>query len=649
MMSRFIFLRIQISTCMMETMSVTHPLPPHLEIVASLAQQCVARLNKQIEFVFTVNDSMLSGPFFYEPSGEKAVELAPEVEAFAAELEKLVAQQLSEGVLPVSYFVRVVAVTGEPVRVTEVDSSAFLVSHVPVLSADFVAGTVGVGVLDAPSDPGSGTLFSGGVRIVGDDTPVRNDALLMRKLLLERGHSVGYSVAEIDAEQQRRGMEFPPELRFYYALVREGVVAEGESGPVFAADIQAGTGAQNNVVDDAARASGKPVPEMPSPSATDSVRPLFTAREWIVFAYSEVGSQFAFDLTPGPVGRVGQVVEFAAGELVPPRVVARSLTEFLNGELVSAEVRAASWVGAGEGLSVPVEEPVAAAGVAVFARGAVPGEQLLAESDVVEVQYLDSDFDFEALTLATNLKELRFTWNGAYSVTNPEAAQNLKLQHMSAPISVWSALATAGALPQELASAQFVGAKALTSEEAEIVSTVLAHYGAGAAGEASLGLTTWHADFPQTLTEQASAAETAVTPAHSPSTSKAGSASATSKALDEPTSFVMQTAELSADTRPTPILQGLSTRVPAWGTTAEEEVTAQAKTRLQELADSYEEAADRAANTAREDSDSQHTEATVKTTGGQDASNNRPVVDQRMGDRTGDEGGFRTALKRWFG
>lgn len=143
------------------------------------------------------------------------------------------------------------------------------------------------------------------------------------------------------------------------------------------------------------------------------------------------------DFSSGAVsaGRAGQVVEFAAGELTPPRVAARSLTEFVNGELVSAEARAASWSGAGEG-SVASEvgtTEALPAGPAVFADGIIPDANHLEAATVVEVQQLSGAFDLAALKGANNLEELRFTWNGDYALTNPNSAQQLKLQRMSAP------------------------------------------------------------------------------------------------------------------------------------------------------------------------------------------------------------------------
>lgn len=534
--------------CMMVDMSLTLPLPSHLEIIASLAQWHASAANERLEFVFSINDGVLNGPFFYDGLGTQLVEVAPALDSFVSLLTKTLTQQLSEGLLPDSYFVRVVATGREPVRVVEVDSTRFLTGSELVLDADFVSGAVVAGRSAAPSvSVGAGKNLA-----VRPDSPVRYDALLLRKLLLERGHGAGYSVPELDAEQQRRGVQFPPELRFYYALVREGEVARVDGRPVFAAALDAGTGAEGNVIDDALRAGSAPLPALPVASESDMVRPVFTAREWIVFAQTNEGDQFAFDMLPGPAGNVGQVVEFTAGELTPPRVVARSLTEFVNGEFVSAQERALSWVGAGDGADASAAAESLAPVVAVFDGASLPTAEVLAQCALAEVKQLDGAFDFASLSSSNNLKELCFTWNGDYKIENAELAAALPLERLTAPISVWSALLAAQALPQQLNSAQFIDAEALSTQDADIINAVLEHYKVE-----PLSLNTWQADVAQSPFVQESADEADLVPdeAASAASSRPEIAEVLSAEDSSESGFRFQTSEISPATAPTPILQ----------------------------------------------------------------------------------------------
>ncbi|MBM7051742.1 SMI1/KNR4 family protein [Rothia sp. ZJ1223] len=739
-------------------MSTTLPLSSRLETIAALSQWHASATHERIEFVFSVDDGVLNGPFFYGSDGVRTSTLAPSLKAFATMLEKTLAQLLGEGYLPESYYVKVVSEAGAPVRVTEVDSSAFVQGHAPVIAADFKAKTVEAGRLHPPT-PISGEDED--ANAVAEDSAVRNDALLMRKLLLQRGHGTGYSMVELDAEQQRRGLEFPPELRFYYALVREGEVAEVEGKPVFAADLQAGTGESDNVVDDALRAGGSEIPPMPAPAETDAVRPLFTAREWIVFARNDAGNQFALDIAPGPAGRAGQVVEFTHGELTPPRLVARSLTEFINGELVSAQARAASWQGAGDVSDVDAQY----GNVAVFADGVTPSAQHLKESTVIEIQQLSIPFDLEQLTPLTHLKELRFTQHHDYQLANTSAAKNLSITSLTAPLGVWTVLVEDDNLPKHLNIAQFTTANALTAEQGEVVNRVLTQF-----GTKPLSVNEWEteasaatpkgvpAEGKGAASEDAVAEPASVAPAESAepvesstqrepealTAESAESAEPTESSKEQGEDIVIQTSELSPATQPTPLIADDDTpRIDVaegteeWKTSAEietdsrflveaemphtlapskgdfesassffistepgsvggatpavseDDATREARAYLEQISGVYDEAAERAETTEpREEYRSQvealamlRDESTPPASESkgeiiieeqevmedergksvadfkldevaqrQESEETRSgFVDQHRGERGSDEGGFRSALKRWFG
>lgn len=155
---------------------------------------------------------------------------------------------------------------------------------------------------------------------------VSHNGLQLRSALLARGHNSGYSPAEVAAEEKQRGFTFTPELKFYRALVRNGVVAEVAGQNVIASTPQADFGA--STLDSA---------PWKAPEKTDgTVQAVLNHTLWIEIASSPT-HLYAIDLAPGAQGTVGQVIARRRGEASVPVQVALSLANFVTGELVGQD------------------------------------------------------------------------------------------------------------------------------------------------------------------------------------------------------------------------------------------------------------------------------------------------------------------------
>ncbi|WP_237198271.1 hypothetical protein [Rothia nasimurium] len=160
---------------------------------------------------------------------------------------------------------------------------------------------------------------------------VSNNGLRLRSALLERGHSAGYTPAEIAAEEKQRGFTFIPELKFYRALVRNGVVAEVAGQNVIASTPQADFGA--STLDSA---------PWKAPEKTDgTVQAVLNHTLWLEIANSPT-HLYALDLAPGAQGTVGQVIARKRGEASVPVQVALSLADFVTGNLVGQDAGSSS-------------------------------------------------------------------------------------------------------------------------------------------------------------------------------------------------------------------------------------------------------------------------------------------------------------------
>lgn len=151
------------------------------------------------------------------------------------------------------------------------------------------------------------------------------DGLQLRTALLERGHTSGYSPEEIAAEERDRGFSFSPELKFYRALVREGVVTQIDGQDVLASRLGADFGASS--LDSA--------PWKAPETNTGAVQAVLNHRLWIEIAHSDT-HLYALDLAPGPAGSHGQIIARRIGEASVPVQVAHSLAQFVAGDAMAS-------------------------------------------------------------------------------------------------------------------------------------------------------------------------------------------------------------------------------------------------------------------------------------------------------------------------
>ena len=221
-------------------------------------------------------------------------------------------------------------------------------------------------------------------------------------------------------------MEFPEELRMFISLVSEGVVLDtigdvddDEYDEAFEDDdyeddeeekwqwyaevasegLLAGTGELGNVVDVEARLMGmEPAVVLPKPSPNDVVQPVFASPLWIVFADDGGGNAYAMDLTPGPKGKIGQIVQFDHETFDPPQFVADSLTDFLEGNYTEPSVRA------------PAAKSIPNYAVIAEGRGyhqTIPYE-FASSIEQMTFIYLPENMDLATLREFPKLKKLRF-------------------------------------------------------------------------------------------------------------------------------------------------------------------------------------------------------------------------------------------------
>ncbi|WP_237235455.1 SMI1/KNR4 family protein, partial [Rothia nasisuis] len=162
-------------------------------------------------------------------------------------------------------------------------------------------------------------------------TSVSDNGLRLRTALLGRGHASGYTPAEIAAEEKQRGFTFPPELKFYRMLVRNGVVAEVGGHKVIASTQHADFGA--STLDSA--------PWKAPETANSTVQAVLNHSLWLEIASSPT-HLYAIDLAPGATGVAGQVIARRRGEASVPVRIALSLADFVTGQLVKQDASAAS-------------------------------------------------------------------------------------------------------------------------------------------------------------------------------------------------------------------------------------------------------------------------------------------------------------------
>ncbi|GAB3698867.1 SMI1/KNR4 family protein [Mariniluteicoccus flavus] len=389
-------------------------------------------------------------------------------------------------------YVGVDAPAGDPVGDGAPDTFDVMGRVPPQTAVEWVVDAAGQGELHWFTNP-SLDVVSGriGTHVVGrrskraappvplSDRVVTNDLGEIEALLRARGHAAGFTEKQIAAAEKKRGVEFPPELRLLFSLVKEGEILGGdydgddEDGvrAVVRDGLVGGTGKIGNVVDATKRWGRRDaLPAMPAASPNDVVQPAYASPLWIVFADDWGGNAYALDLVPGPHGARGQIVQFDHERDEPPALVADSLTSFLRGELHDPE----PWGPPADQAPRLVHtdsDRVAEEKRLTAANAHLAGELSVASS--VE------PLDLTPLRGSRTLKAIDFSQYNRHPDYDLSALTTMPaLQDLFAPEAVWAQIVDQQAFPPNLAAASFTESREMPLAEAlEVANAVLAHYG----------------------------------------------------------------------------------------------------------------------------------------------------------------------------
>ena len=299
-----------------------------------------------------------------------------------------------------------------------------------------------------------------------------NDLAELERLLRARGHGKGFTDKQIAAAEKKRKVTFPPELRLFFSLVKEGEVLGDSGADTHFAEVRdgltAGTGSVGNIVDPVKRWGREDqLPVMPAASSDDIVQPAYASRGWIAFADDGGGNAYAVDLVPGPRGAIGQIVQFDHERDEPPLPVAESLTAFLRGDIKDPT----QW-----GSPAKIE-------ARVFHADKATGTHLSPENAMgaveLNVGHSSTPLDLNLLAGSHNLSTLWFSPYMNHEIDNLSALTTLTaLQDMEAPESLWAQVVEQNAFPPNLVTATFSDSRELPLQDAvDIASAVRAHYG----------------------------------------------------------------------------------------------------------------------------------------------------------------------------
>lgn len=161
-------------------------------------------------------------------------------------------------------------------------------------------------------------------------SPSADPALLERHLRERLPTARGATEAEIAAAEARLGVALPEELRVLYRVVRAGR-EDPRDGLCEALGFELLAPEAVFVADAASRPCPWEFAAMEAaitpPDAV--VQGVVGAPGWIAFAGTDTGDRYAVDLTPGPRGHRGQVIQIAAEWLTGAAPVAASLTDLM--------------------------------------------------------------------------------------------------------------------------------------------------------------------------------------------------------------------------------------------------------------------------------------------------------------------------------
>lgn len=256
--------------------------------------------------------------------------------------------------------------------------------------------------------------------------------------------------AAVVAAEQALGVAFPPELRALWAGAGSGDYLPGEVGrdeddideDAVAFDIVSPEQVAREVTP--WREGGREITweydatVVLDPSPGDKVQQVMHSHGWVPFAGDWGGNPYALDLTPGPAGLVGQVIQADhERDDEPPRLVSDSLTDFVQGRFVDEE-RAGSDV---------VRK-------ASLGSSSAPTVDQLATAHDLEVLAVSAASGPLDLTPVLSLPRLRSVTAQTGSLADPAQLRALPaLEYLQLGADDWNRLLDSGPLPRTLLAA----------------------------------------------------------------------------------------------------------------------------------------------------------------------------------------------------
>ena len=287
--------------------------------------------------------------------------------------------------------------------------------------------------------------------------PSADPALLERVLRQRLPATAGATEEELAAAEARLGMPLPGELRALYRTMRAPVEPPEDDQDWDEDDDEPGEWLTDgmlgellnsldgvHIADAATRASWHLAREAVITPPGAAVQQLVGSPGWIVFGDDHGDNRYAIDMTPGPGGNLGQVIALPVHQDIGARLMARSLTDFVQGRFA-------------EDAPCPGEAPV----IADVYPGGRQAIEAVAHPDleVLAIIRKGPKWEGEPLSLAAlaGLPKLRTLCADPEGLADPlQITELAALEYLELGPRDWRALLDARAVPESLLAARIV-------------------------------------------------------------------------------------------------------------------------------------------------------------------------------------------------